>query len=63
MRMRLTRDVTPTECFWLIRTYCKGEMVYKAYGYGRLKGAAVFTEQPGQLPFFELPGDAVEEVR
>ncbi len=61
-RFVLTRDVAPSECFWLIRTYRKGETVYKAYGYGRLEGGAVFTEQPRQLPFFELPGDALEGV-
>ena len=64
--LTLTRDVTPFECFWLVRTYRKGETVYRHYGatYGCVTPAGVAcTEQPGQLPFFELPGDALEAAR
>lgn len=66
MKMRLTRHVTPTECHWLKRTYWAGETVYKYSGhtYGCIsRGTGVAcTEQFGQIPFFELPGNALEEI-
>jgi hypothetical protein len=64
MRMTLTRNITVIECFWLKRTYWKGETVYRHHGatYGVITSVGVAcTNRPGQLPFFELPGDALEE--
>jgi hypothetical protein len=60
----LTRDVTREECDWLDWDLPAGKLVYEWTGhtYGAItrEGIAV-TEQPGELPFFELPYDALGE--
>lgn len=61
----LNRDVTRAECFWLHRDYKKGERVYLFPGhtYGCITPAGLpCSEQPGQIPFFELPTDALREL-
>ncbi|MFI5164980.1 MAG: hypothetical protein ACHQHP_07020 [Bacteroidia bacterium] len=62
----LTRDLTPEECPWRpSNPYKKGKIAFKYRGdtcgcIGR-KGAA-FTNAENELPFFELPLDAVKEI-
>ncbi len=61
----LIRDVTPAECNWLPRIYTVGEIVYKYFGatYKCIgKNGSAFCEVPDQIPFFELPNDAVTPV-
>ncbi len=60
--LTLSRAVTQTECPWLARDFAIGEVVYKYDGhtYGCITHSGeAFTEQPGQLPFFELPYNAI----
>jgi hypothetical protein len=61
----LLRDITPKECHWLDRKYEKGELVYLYSGFTyKLIGTNgyAFTIEPGSLPFFELPKNAVSFV-
>jgi hypothetical protein len=59
----LTRNVTKAECPWLDQDFEKDDNVYEYTGptYGCIspKGKA-FSMRPNQVPFFELPNDAVE---
>lgn len=61
--MKVNRDVTPEECFWLDETVKEGTSVflYDGYTYGCItdQGTAI-TLVKGQTPFFELPNDALD---
>ena len=58
----LSRDVTQEECNWLPRTLGKGEKVYLYTGptYGVVGLGIPVTEKPDELPFWEVPADALE---
>ena len=58
----LSRDVTQEECSWLPRTLGKGEKVYLYTGptYGVVGLGIPVTEKPDELPFWEVPADALE---
>jgi hypothetical protein len=63
MRFTLKRDVTKKECHWLDEDMKKGSFVYRYddYTYGLISpGGVAVTLIDGELPFFELPFDALE---
>lgn len=58
----LTRDVARNEYNLLQRDFKKGEIVYQYYGYPHgcsLKYGYGYTEVANEMPFFQLPHDAV----
>jgi len=64
-RIVLGRDVTKNECPWLGRDLKKGEVLYRYRGetYGCiLPGSMVCTHEFDELPFFEIPLDAVDHI-
>ena len=66
MKFRLSRDVLQTECKWLKRDFKKGEVLYlyEEATYNCIsKNGLTFTEKSNSNPFFELPKDAVSEVK
>jgi hypothetical protein len=66
MKFRVSRDVLQTECKWLKRDIKKGEVLYlyeKATYNSISKNGLPFTEQSNTNPFFELPKDAVAELK
>ncbi len=65
MRYILTRDVTQSECPWLIRDFKNGEVVlpYEGITYGCISGDGVACSLDGSEPFFELPENAVDVLR
>lgn len=62
--LKIIRDVTKKECPWLEKDIKAGTEVYPytghTYGCITSKGAPV-TFGPHQLPFFEVPIDALEK--
>jgi hypothetical protein len=66
MKYILTRDVPRIECPWLDWDMEKGEHVYAytgcTYGCVSDNGRAV-SKVEGKTPFFELPRDALREVK
>lgn len=62
----ITRDLTTDECHWLSETIKKGTLVYKYHGhtYGCIshRGTAV-TKEHNKLPFFEVPYNAIIEIK
>jgi|WetSurMetagenome_2_1015567.scaffolds.fasta_scaffold00674_27 hypothetical protein len=66
MRLVLTRDIFVMDCPWLDRAFEKGDLVWAYHGctYGCVSdGGRAVTLHDGQLPFFELPRDALAPVR
>ncbi len=64
MELKLTRDVTRTECAWLKKDIKEGTIVHKFYGttYGCISpGGIAATSVKGEHPFFELPRSSVIE--
>lgn len=64
--VRVTRDVPASEEHnYLGRDVKEGEIFYRfnqhTYGCVRFPGVALSVEQ-GEYPFFEFPGDAVEDI-
>jgi hypothetical protein len=61
---KVTRDVTPKECDWLDRTFKKGEIVYLYTGctYGAIGSGIAVTEKLNELPFLEIPLNAIERI-
>ena len=62
MKYKVNRDVTQKECHWLKATVQKGTIVYKYMGhtYGCITPAGIaVSRKDQQLPFFELPKDAL----
>lgn len=61
--MVITRDVTPEECPWLPQTLHAGTEVFRYYGYDygcvSPNGVPVTLEAQDELPFYEVPRDAV----
>jgi hypothetical protein len=61
----VVREVTPLECKWLQWKVNPGRIVYKyngcQYGTVGLNGVAV-TNEPDELPFYELPFDSVRWI-
>ncbi len=58
----VTRAVTTQECDWLEDSIEPGKEVFQYTGptYGCIGGQGVaVTDLPEQLPFYELPGDAI----
>jgi hypothetical protein len=66
MKLILTRDVSRLECPWLDADMVKGQSVWTyegcTYGCVSSNGRAVSKEE-GKTPFFELPRDALREVK
>ena len=64
-KLMLTRDVTREECPWLSRDIKEGEDVfmYQGYTYGCIAEGVAVCEVEGELPFFELPSDSLEDSR
>lgn len=62
MRYQLTRDVGMDECPWLGRDYAAGEVVFRYSGvtYGCISPSGEPVSLDGEIPFFELPRDALE---
>lgn len=61
--LRITRHVLRTECPWLKRDYVAGETVFRYWGatYGCVSPSGTpVTIVEGEIPFFELPNDALE---
>ena len=61
-RIRMTRDVTRTECPWLMEDLRAGAALYRYAGpvYGAVSGRGVaLSWHPERGPFFEAPADAV----
>ena len=64
-RYRITRTLTSEECWWLSETVNEGEVVYEylGYTYGAISPAGIpVSRVPDEIPFFEVPRDAVEVV-
>ena len=63
MQYYLNRDVTKKECPWLDEDLKGGTVVYKFYGatYGCIGpgGVAVTFHSDGDIPFFEVPYNAL----
>jgi hypothetical protein len=59
--LKVVRDVTPDECWWLSETVASGTTVHRYMGhtYGVVGPGIAVTLEPGKTPFFELPRDAV----
>ena len=57
----LTRNVTITECDWLARDMKAGEVVfpYRGCTYGCITPSGRAVSLNGDMPFFELPEDAL----
>ena len=62
-RVRVKRNVMVQECPWLDTSLYSGTHVYLYDGptYGVISAEGVAVTRAGQLPFFELPKDALEE--
>ncbi len=64
--IRVLRDVTPAECWWLDAVIPAGTTVFRfdkpTYGCVTPAGIAVSLVE-GEYPFFELPLDAVADVK
>ena len=63
VKLVLVRDVFQSEYEWLKRDYLSGEFVYKYTGvaYDRVSPTGMLvTDQPGKLPFLELPRAALK---
>jgi hypothetical protein len=61
--LRVTRNVTRSDCPWLDRDIAENEVVYPFHGhtYGCIgPGGIAVAETPDGHPFFELPATAVE---
>lgn len=60
----LTRDVSPEECSWLDRTYKQGQQVFEFMGatYGCCTDEGIACSLDGNIPFFELPRDALVSI-
>lgn len=61
MKYRVNRDVTRKECPWLNDTVKKGITVYRYHGatYGCVATGIAVSLEDGQIPFFELPIEAL----
>lgn len=61
MELRLTRDVAPEECSWLDDTLVKGTIWYEYFGhtYGCVGPGVACTKIEHELPFLEIPRDAL----
>jgi hypothetical protein len=65
-RYKLKRIVSSIECPWLKENVNKGSVVYEYFGYtyGCIgPGGIACTKKDGETPFFELPFDALEEMK
>lgn len=64
MKFILTRTVTTKECNWLSRGYSKGTVVfaYSGYTYGCISDNGTAVSLDGDVPFFELPIDALKRI-
>lgn len=63
---KLIRDVKKEECPWLDRDFSEGEVVflYNGHTYGCISFKGLpFSEVYDQTPFFELPKDAVKQIK
>lgn len=61
----LLRDVTMQECKWLKRDFQVNEIVhlYNGNTYNCIsKNGKPFTEVENEVPFFELPNDAIQPL-
>lgn len=58
---QLARDVTREECPWLAADVKKGTIVhdYRGYTYGCIGPVGCAVTSNGELPFFELPYNAL----
>jgi hypothetical protein len=65
MKYRLIRPVVREECHWLDDDLNAGEIVERYSGptYGCITPRGIACCWGGKLPFFELPKDALEEVK
>jgi hypothetical protein len=65
--LRVTRDVTKEECHWLKHDIIAGTIVYRftghTYGCVSYTGQAVTDDPTGDYPFYELPNNALEEIK
>lgn len=62
MKLVATRNITPNECHWLLKTIVKGSEVfeYRGYTYGCVSPSGIaVTIHDGKDPFFELPTNAL----
>ena len=61
MQYELARDVTKEECHWLKEDVKKGTIVYEYSGhtYGCIGPHGIAVSSDGDIPFFELPYDAL----
>ena len=59
---KITRDLDSKECPWLSEPVRAGEVVYlySDYTYGIIGGGIAVTRLPNELPFFEVPKNAIE---
>lgn len=65
--VRVTRDVTIDECWWLpMPVVAEGTLVYPYYGptYGCIDHSAgrAVSLQPGEPPCFQMPYDALGDL-
>jgi hypothetical protein len=58
---KLVRSVTRDECFWLDEDLPIGMKVhiYRGCTYGCVGDGIAVTLEPGKMPFFEVPCDAI----
>lgn len=64
MKVRLTRDVRPSECSWLERAYKRGEefYMYDGHTYECISDGGSALSEDGDTPFFEIPNNAFERI-
>ena len=66
--VELTRDISSKECHWLEREFQQGQRfrVFSGHTYGTISKAGVAVQDAASErdgPFFELPADALRNVR